>query len=101
LVWSKSGKGSTVLIPTTNKAKVLTVRYRCTGPGSSRIRSVGGGLILGTSGCDPSEVAAATFTRSKLHNPNQMTLTVDPGVSWQVEVWAGAYVVQQPQPQSI
>jgi hypothetical protein len=92
LVYSSQGSGPAVLTPGA-KGNVISVRFTCIGHTKApSLKSVGGGTIMSTGGCLAGEIFGATFTRSARLNPAKITLTVDPGTVWQIQVWQGKYV---------
>ncbi|HEY5032334.1 MAG TPA: hypothetical protein VIJ54_07675 [Actinomycetes bacterium] len=69
------------------------MRFTCIGHTKApSLRSVGGGMIMSTGGCLAGEIFGATFTRSARLDPTKITLTVDPGTVWQIQVWDGKYI---------
>ena len=94
LVYSRQGLGPVTISPTVAPSvKIVTVRFTCVGKGVTSIRSVGGGLIMRTNGCLAGEVFGSTFTRSVRLDPARLTLTIDPGAHWLLQVWAGKFVL--------
>ena len=92
LVYSNEGSGPAVLTPAV-KGKVISVRFTCIGHTKApSLKSVGGGTIMSTGGCLAGEIFGATFTRSGRLDPTKITLTVDPGTVWQIQVWDGKYI---------
>jgi len=92
LIYSDQGHGPTVLTLGVTTS-VVSVRFTCVGTSkATSIKSVGGGTIMRTSGCLAGEIFGATFTRSAKLDPSKITLTVDPGTYWQIQVWSGKYI---------
>jgi hypothetical protein len=98
------GTGPLVITPMSvpRGVRVVTIRFTCVGAGNTAVRGVDPKtMIFRTNGCLRGEWFAASFTINKAHDPHQLTVTVGKGVSWQLEVWSGRYVVQPAPPATV
>ncbi len=92
LVYSRAGTGPALLTPVV-AGQVVSVRFTCTGASkATSLRSGGGGLIMRTNGCLLGEIFGASFRRSARLDPSRITVTVDPGTRWEIQLWQGRYV---------
>ena len=91
LLLSKEGVGPTILIPHRLSGKVYTLRLTCLGVGKTELRSVGGGLLIGTDGCHDHVVYSSEFAWTKRHDPTRIVLSAPREVRWAIQLWAGTY----------